>query len=61
MTMPTKIAAALVITFGLAAASLASVSQASAQWYAPSYGEQNWMDRASNGGAGHHAGDTNGF
>jgi hypothetical protein len=58
--MSAKIAAALVIALSLAAGSFAFASKASAYPRSGrSYGEQNWMDRASNGG--HHTGDTNGF
>jgi len=52
-----KIATTLALALVLAGASLTFVSDASAAYSA----EQNWFDRASNGGAGHHAGDTNGF
>jgi hypothetical protein len=59
--MSTKVIKALVAALVLTGASTSLVTNASA---APTYGyssqaEQNWMDRASNGG--HHEGDTNGF
>jgi hypothetical protein len=58
--MLTKTTTALVAALVLASTSIAFVGSASA---VPSQGisqaEQNWFDRASNGG--HHVGDTNGF
>ena len=55
--MLTKIATTLALALVLAGASLTFVSDASAY----SASEQNWFDRATNGGAGHRAGETNGF
>ena len=40
----------------LTGVSLSLVANASAR---PFYGEQTYMDRATDGGAGHHPGDTN--
>jgi Spy/CpxP family protein refolding chaperone len=56
-----KITKAFVAALALAGASIMFVADAAAaprQDY-PSQAEQNWMDRASNGG--HHEGDTNGY
>jgi hypothetical protein len=59
--MFTKITKALVAALVLGGVSLSLGSTAFAR---PSYnqwqGDQNYMDRATNGGAGHHTGDTNG-
>ena len=55
--MLTKIATALALALVLTGASLTFVSDASAI----SASEQAWFDRATNGGAGHHPGDTNCF
>jgi multisubunit Na+/H+ antiporter MnhC subunit len=56
-TKTTKaLVAALVLTgISLSLAATASATPYRGQWQ----GEQNYMDRASNGG--HHTGDTNGF
>jgi hypothetical protein len=51
-----KIATTIALALVLAGASLTFVSDASA-----ASAEQNWFDRATNGGAGHHTGDTNAF
>jgi hypothetical protein len=64
--MFTKTTKTLVAALVLAGASITIVANAYAapqQSSAPQgwQAEQNWMDRASNGGAGRHTGDTNGF
>ena len=60
--MLTKTTKALVAALVLAGASITFVANASAApTQGPSQAEQNWMDRASNGGVGHHTGDTNGY
>jgi hypothetical protein len=57
MFIKTKLLAAALV---LAGVSLTAVAPASAVPSPnPSGAEQNWFDRASNGG--HHTGDTNGF
>jgi|HubBroStandDraft_6_1064221.scaffolds.fasta_scaffold629900_2 Spy/CpxP family protein refolding chaperone len=57
--MFTKTTKTLVAALVLAGASITFVANASAAPQPGSWqGEQNWMDRASNGG--HHTGDTNG-
>jgi hypothetical protein len=59
--MFTKTTKALVAALVLTGVSLSLVANASAT---PSQGswqfEHNYMDRATDGGAGHHTGDTNG-
>jgi hypothetical protein len=60
--MFTKTTKTLVAALVLAGASITFVANASAApTQGPSQSEQNWMDRATNGGAGHHTGDTTGF
>ena len=56
--MLTKIATTLALTLVLAGASLTFVSDASAR---PYWSDDVSYDRNTNGGAGHHTGDTNGF
>jgi Spy/CpxP family protein refolding chaperone len=57
--MFTKTTKTLVAALVLAGASITFVANASAAPQPGSQAEQNWMDRASNGG--HHTGDTNGY
>jgi hypothetical protein len=57
--MFTKTTKALVAALVLTGASLSLVANASARPGSWQF-EQNYMDRASDGGAGHHTGDTNG-
>jgi hypothetical protein len=57
--MRTNISKALVAALVLAGVSLSFVSNASAAPTGSWQSQQNYMDRASNGG--HAAGDTNGF
>ena len=58
--MFTKTTKTLVAALVLAGASITFVANATAApQQGPSQFEQNWMDRASNGG--HHTGDTNGY
>jgi hypothetical protein len=49
----------LVAALVLAGVSLTAVAAYAVPARGPSAAEQNWLDRASNGG--HHTGDTNGF
>ena len=55
--MLTKLTKVLVTALVLSTTSVALIGSASAL----SYAEQSQFDRATNGGAGHHTGDTNGF
>jgi hypothetical protein len=57
MSTKTKLALAIALVLSTSSAVLAA-PRYSTQGYLPS-GEQNWMDRASDGG--HAPGDTNGF
>ena len=55
--MLSKLTKVIATALVLSVTSVAVIGSASAL----SYAEQNQFDRATNGGAGHHTGDTNGF
>jgi hypothetical protein len=51
---------ALVAALVVAGSSLALPASAAVPSQGPPAWEQNWFDRSTNGGSGHHPGDTNG-